>query len=619
MFRKSIDSRWFPLFAFLVLIGSSISLYLQPEMWLPALLLPAVCWGVLLVTRGSLQKQLGTNWLLVIFVLTGMVGYWAAYDQRAAWGKLCLLLAAVLFYLIIVEQPRENLEVIAGFWFVAGVGVAAYFLSTFDFNSQPEKLRLLHRLGMFWTQVRPIELSLPSIHPNDAAGISIITASYGLYFLQEGRYHKRGRNLVRLATLVGIGIVGWAVLLSSSRGALLALVGAIGIWVLWRLLVTWQSSFQAKLIAFFPKGIAIGLLGLVLLPLAVSFEISRTLFFAGGNVTMSRLELFRSGIWILKDFPFTGGGLDSFPGLFSQYVVVIPYYSILNSHNMFLDVTIEQGILGGFSFLLIYLVAAWRLLSAWRHGYSSSMRALCLASGLSLFTALLHGLVDDYIYGGRGTLLALVPVAMAALVAQAVNRESEPTAVSTITAREPQRFLTTSSLWAALVIMPAMLLAFFWRGLVAQWYANIGSVKMAKVDLAAYPANRWYDGGENEQWTSAERDFRRALGYEPGNRTANYRLGLLTLLDRDFSSASGFLQKAYDKDSTNRGVIKNLGYTYVWLGNTDAAQPFLTRIPEARDELGVYVWWWGVQNRKDLAKRASVMVSQLQALSSPQQ
>jgi tetratricopeptide (TPR) repeat protein len=108
-----------------------------------------------------------------------------------------------------------------------------------------------------------------------------------------------------------------------------------------------------------------------------------------------------------------------------------------------------------------------------------------------------------------------------------------------------------------------------------------------------------------------ELDFQRALEYDADNQTANHRLGLLAATARNFELAAGYLQKAYDVNPSHRGIIKNLGYSYVWLGQADEAQPLLARIPETKYELDVYVWWWGNQKRDDLAAYALQMSGSL--------
>ena len=85
------------------------------------------------------------------------------------------------------------------------------------------------------------------------------------------------------------------------------------------------------------------------------------------------------------------------------------------------------------------------------------------------------------------------------------------------------------------------------------------------------------------------------------------------MLQGDFHSATNYLEKAYQETPHHRGIVKSLGYTYAWLGNTDKALFFLSKIPEAKYELRIYVWWWGTQGRDDLSINASQQEARLQA------
>jgi hypothetical protein len=58
-------------------------------------------------------------------------------------------------------------------------------------------------------------------------------------------------------------------------------------------------------------------------------------------------------------------------------------------------------------------------------------------------------------------------------------------------------------------------------------------------------------------------------------------------------------------------VIKNLGYSYAWLGEMDKARFYLQSIPEAKSELDVYVWWWDTLGRQDLSANASRLASSI--------
>jgi lipopolysaccharide biosynthesis regulator YciM len=95
------------------------------------------------------------------------------------------------------------------------------------------------------------------------------------------------------------------------------------------------------------------------------------------------------------------------------------------------------------------------------------------------------------------------------------------------------------------------------------------------------------------------------------NWIANYHLGLIEMSERDFASASRHLAVAYQQKPGHRGIIKNLGYSYAWLGETDKACLYLGMIPEAESELDVYIWWWDTQGRQDLSANAGLLASRL--------
>jgi len=150
----------------------------------------------------------------------------------------------------------------------------------------------------------------------------------------------------------------------------------------------------------------------------------------------------------------------------------------------------------------------------------------------------------------------------------------------------------------------------FYKPIMANWLAMRGAVQMAKVELKIWPKEGW-DTGENvEALMPAAAFFERALTYDPNNRTANHRLGLIAMLNRDYETAVSYLETAYQADSDHRGIIKNLGYSYVWLGEYDKATPLLADIQESSLEMDEYSRWWEYQERPDLAYRASQMVQQ---------
>jgi O-antigen ligase len=606
-----IKSPWFALSILILVIVSGLCLYLWPQSWTWALLPPLILWAARTIVKPVEFRSPILLASIAIFLVTSVIGYRVAYDEATAWNKLWLLLVAILLYLAILEQPAQNLKILAGIALLFGFGVASFYLLTADFTAQAVKFGWIHQLGVAWMNVRPDLFVGSSIYSNDAAGLSIITAAFGLPLLGNFGGRQPAGYVQKLIVGAALGIVLLAVILASSRGGFLGLIGSVGIWSVWRLLPLLPLPSKEKLLAWFPYLVIVSVLALEVAVLFIPTGMlgSSFAFNASGSVFVSRAEVFRSGLTILRDFPFTGAGLASFPGLYSQYVLVIPFYSLPHSHNMILNVMIEQGLLGGIAFVLIYLSSLKRLLSA---SNNTSAQLWYLAACVSLFTALFHGMVDDYLYETSGPVLSLFPAAMAILISRlGVAQQAVEISKPRIVARASVSSQMRSFLWIPVLVL---LLVVFWNPIMAQWYANLGAVQMAKVDLADYPADRWSEGENLFQLAGAESNFQRALTLQVDNETANHRMGLIRMSARDFDSAARYLQIAYDQDTENRGVIKNLGYSYLWFGEIEKAESLLARIPESKHELDVYIWWWNDLQRPDLSDRAAEMAAGLTAL-----
>jgi lipopolysaccharide biosynthesis regulator YciM len=136
-------------------------------------------------------------------------------------------------------------------------------------------------------------------------------------------------------------------------------------------------------------------------------------------------------------------------------------------------------------------------------------------------------------------------------------------------------------------------------------YANLGAVQMSKIELADFPRESWRTGEKSSWLSEPEQNFRKSLQLDPANRIANHRLGMIQLERNEFSSAAMYLEYALNANPNHRGIIKNLGYCYVWLGEFKKARALLSKIPEAQDELEVYTWWWGNLGYSELSNKSS--------------
>jgi tetratricopeptide (TPR) repeat protein len=381
-----------------------------------------------------------------------------------------------------------------------------------------------------------------------------------------------------------------AILMSTSRGIILAIVSAFGVWIVWRMADFIAAKFPLRRDVIFPSLVLLSLSVVILLlyagPASSGGLISTNYPYGTG----SRAELFARSIYLALDFPFTGGGLAAFPGLYSYYMLGIPFFNVVNSHNLFLDVAIEQGLIGGLSFLIIFLMAIWFTARALAKADSRQARNLIWLLLFALVIAFVHGMVDYYLYHGNGTFLSL------ALAGISTRLHSEP-------ARRVSQKKYYIPAIAALILLG--FLAINLKGFRSTWNANLGAVQMAKIVLAGFPTGQWTELARLPQLEQAEASLHVALQGNPTNRTANHRLGLISLLRGDFSSAAADLENAHQEAPDHRGIMKALGYCYAWQGDTEKAVMLLSKISEAKDELDVYIWWWAAQGRPDLAEKAS--------------
>jgi hypothetical protein len=327
----------------------------------------------------------------------------------------------------------------------------------------------------------------------------------------------------------------------------------------------------------------------------------------------SRFDLIKNTIPLIADFPFTGGGLGAFPGLYSKYMMSIPNFLFGYSHNFYLDVALEQGPFGWIALMVIFMGSGYFLVLSLRQpGSDMEMRILVQAVLVSLAVLAIHGLIDDPLYANRGTPFLLFLPGMAVAVSRAPGKL--PGSGSRLGERWTLKKVGKKE-WRWIVfgvaVLSIALIMVSFRSLQAAWLANQGAVLMARSQLADFPSERWVADPGDESLAGVERLFSRVLDYDPANRTANHRLGLIAMQRGDFLAAVHYLEAAYQADDDHRGIVKNLAYAYVWSGEYQRALPLLQRIPEAWPELDAYAWWWRTQGRADLALNAGTMMMML--------
>ena len=592
--KRLVEGRWFALAELALVFLCVTTCFLWPQLGGWPLLLALLPWGLRLFIRQPIFQRTPLDIPILLFLITALIGVWATYDNPDGLAKLWLVFGAVLVFYAVARQPRENLWLLAGLLSGFSALLAVYFLLTHDWIAQPADLDVINRFGLGWMSIRP-GLPLGGLHPNKVGGLLAMLAPFSLALgLLAWRERDWGLGIFALSAglLVLIGLV-----FTSSRAAWLALFASLGVWILWVVACgSATNRLRLRPAALFGLGIALVLVVILLFvasrPAGISGLVNRL---PGPNSAVSRMEIYTNTRWLVTDFPFTGGGLASFPGLYSQYVMQIPVFLFGYSHDLYLDLALEQGIIGLLSLLFVLGGSFWLVVGRER---SDLLDGAVLAG---LVVLVLHGFVDDPLYGERGTpLLFLLPGFAAALA-----RTELPLR------RRARRSLMKGEAWWGWAVFGLLVLAYLasvlFRSGGGAWPANLGALRMARSELAGFPSGEWDNGRNLQALASSETLFEQALQRDIYNFTSHYRLGLIDLLRRDFPAARQHLEQASTLAPEHRGVRKALGYCYVWLGLYEDAFRLLQGIPEARFEMEAYSGWWGTQGRSDLAGQADQM------------
>ncbi len=598
--QTQITARWFAILDLGCVMAGLIFGRLAPHLAGEFLAIAFIPWGIRLISGQFPFRRTHLEGWVALFWATALLGAAISYQPGEAWAKFWLISAGILLFYALAGQPAQNAPLMAALVCLFAAGTALYFLMANDWVLFPAKLTVLNQVGLWWMKVRPV-WEITRLYHNIAAGIIAFSLPFTAWLAFTAWRSKRWLAGTGLIFMGGLTLLGF--LMTTSRGALLALFAGcmIGgfLWAVGKNLPFLPNPFIAR----YTTSLAL---------LLVVFAACAFLFLAGPinlvesdpalSSSGSRLELFGTAVQLIADFPFTGGGLSTFPGMYSRYILGIPDFFYLSSHNLYLNIAHEQGPLGLLALAGFYLTIFIRLVRA----KSLPIPMLGIAAITGLLIIMLHNLVDNILDDpGFAFLLFALPGVIAAIL---------PQALAAPTSNQLPRFNWQSNKFrgAVIGILAVLIVAMgFRQPLMAAFYANRGALRMAQVELAGFPATQAAQPSSTAELSLAQVDFEQALELNPGNRTANHRLGLLAMKKLDFQSAAAALEAAYQSDSGHRGINKALGLSYVWLGRYEQALPLLRTIPESGTELDIYIWWWPTQNRPDLAEKATEMVHRL--------
>lgn len=587
-----------------LLLAGLVLWWLFPQLTWQPLIVCAAAAAVLAAARwlfeaGSVLPETSQELALGIWLASAGVGVWAAYDRQAGLRYLALTICGLLLFYVIASFSHEELWQAAGYMGGLSSLLVLFFLLTNDWQWMLADLPLINRLGLALMEIRP-EISWQRFHPNMVAGV--LAAFFPIVLALSLRSYRRMRYRQLAGALASLAVMSFGLFMTSSRAAWAILAAGLGLWWLMsRRQADWLLINRPWLIASGAGLLAVlAVLGLFLASRA-GFSISDE---AGSLGT--RFELFQNALYLAQDVLWLGGGLGSFAGLFSRYVLQVHVPIYFYSHNLYLDILIEQGLAGLLAWLGILASAVGLLLAVWKQGSRPDRRlhSLVLPVLAGLVILALHGLVDNPFYETWSRpLIFLLPGMGAAVVLQ------EGVRLPWLQGAFPKLALVSL---AGLVVFGLV-----FSPVRSSWLANVGAVAMARAQLAGWPEAELDPANVESSLAMVKPVFRQALLLNPDNFTARYRQGLIAYQKQDFPVAVAELQASEQLRPTHPGVRKMLGLALTWVGEEQQALERLAGIPDMVEEMSYYTWWWGEQKRPDLSRRAGQIAEILAANQKP--
>ncbi len=367
--------------------------------------------GILLLATGFLSGRfeapsLPAYWWAAFMGWSMLTLAWAVTLPK---GRVITAISLFLLYVVIACYRISRRELAFVFLMTILGGVVASAYSWFGF-----------------VQGLTVDARATLVSEERAASPNFFASSLLLPLsLAVGYFLSRNSRRIKMLSLGGVGVLGFTIFLTMSRGALVALFA---------LTLVYCFRFRLAPRVLVPA-LVLGVL-ILLSPELLFVRIEESV----ASRAQGRWDIWKAGLEALKHHWILGAGLSNFAAVYQQYAGVASNFQgyLRSPHNVYLGVWVETGLIGLFTFL----GAAWTQLKQLRQLVKAPGELACaqmVALEAALVAVLVHGLAAELLWA-KSFWLVMFMAALATRLQQATAFEQTPaTAVSLGSAPNVQR------------------------------------------------------------------------------------------------------------------------------------------------------------------------------------
>ncbi len=352
--------------------------------------------AIQLLTERSQFRRTLLDWPILLLVITGGVSLCVTASIELTAVQVTRLGASLVFFysLVFWANRRERLLLTAKLLMISGsfLTILAPFIVDWNESKGIPIPGVIY--NVFPTLVSDV------VHPNIIATLLVLLFPISLANLISYNLTtiRKPINLFKvLTTMLACGLMVFTLILTKSRGGYLA-AGVGGITVIWILKGrNWALGLT----------IPLSVLGVWILASLnhVSSEMIEGI--SDPRTWTFRKEVWLVALWMISEFPFTGVGMGTFNDVATR-LYPFPMVSNPGTHNLYLQVATDLGVLGLIAFLSIILLAVMAGVIAIRKlakDEDKTLKSYVVGALAGIIGLIIHGLVDNGAWGVRATFI----------------------------------------------------------------------------------------------------------------------------------------------------------------------------------------------------------------------